>query len=102
MSNINLPITDANTTSGCGCGCGSTPPAAGEPASSASLTLQVDGITCGGCAAKVTKALNEDPAVNEVKVDLNPEGPATVSVTGGIAPESARSIIENAGYTVLR
>ena len=34
------------------------------------ITLKVEGMTCGGCVAKVTKALQDAPGVGEATVDL--------------------------------
>ena len=35
------------------------------------MSLEVDGMTCGGCAASVDKALRNVPGVKDVKVDLS-------------------------------
>ncbi|GGX81639.1 heavy-metal-associated domain-containing protein [Vogesella alkaliphila] len=64
------------------------------------LILTVDGMTCGGCANSVKKALAGVPGVAEVEVDLAAK---RVSVRhDGSADEGAlRSAIENAGFDVI-
>lgn len=95
----NLQITDTTATTGCGCGTAESTTTI-TPAA-ATLTLQVTGLSCGGCATKVTRALTALPGVSDVQVDLNPEGPATVSVAGAVDPETTRRTITDTGYTVL-
>lgn len=64
------------------------------------VTLQVNGMTCGGCVASVTRVLRAVPGVGQVAVALEP-GTAVVSydpqVTGLPALQHA---VEDAGYDV--
>jgi copper chaperone len=64
------------------------------------ITLKVEGMTCGGCVASVTRVLKAQPGVADVKVQLAP-GTAEVSYdparTGLPALKAA---IEDAGYAV--
>jgi copper chaperone len=64
------------------------------------VTLKVNGMTCGGCVASVTRVLHALPGVGEVVVALEP-GTATVSYdpqrTGLPAFERA---VQDAGYDV--
>ncbi|MGQ3027834.1 MAG: heavy-metal-associated domain-containing protein [Ferrovibrionaceae bacterium] len=62
------------------------------------LHLEVSGMTCGGCARSVTRAVQAVPGVSQVAVDL---AAATVTVEGG-APDAIRAAIERAGYAVVR
>ena len=64
------------------------------------ITLKVEGMSCGGCVASVTRVLKAVPGVADVKVQLSP-GTAEVSYdparTGAPAFKVA---IEDAGYAV--
>ncbi len=64
------------------------------------VTLNVQGMTCGGCVASVTRVLKSVPGVAEVEVTLNP-GRARV----GFDPAKAdlaklKDAVEGAGYDV--
>ena len=65
------------------------------------ITLKVEGMTCGGCVASVTRVLKATPGVNDAVVRLD-GGSATVTYdparTGVPALKSA---IEGAGYDVV-
>jgi copper chaperone len=58
------------------------------------VELHVTGMHCGGCAARITRALREVDATVEVAVDLSSK---RVRVSG-VSGEEARSAIERAGY----
>ena len=62
------------------------------------ITYRVQGMTCGGCARHVEKALRIVDGVVSVSIDV-PNGTATV---GGTAPfESLAASVEAAGYTLM-
>ncbi len=62
--------------------------------------IQVSGMTCGGCANNVTRALNAIPGVGDVKVSLS-SGEATVQYDERRAsPEQLKSAVKSAGYGV--
>ncbi len=63
------------------------------------LRLEVSGMTCGGCARSVTRAVQMVPGVTRAMVDL--EGGA-VKVDGDVAPDAVAQAIERAGFTVAR
>ena len=64
------------------------------------VTLKVEGMTCGGCVASVTRVLRALPGVSDVTVSL-PAGTAQVSFDEARTDESAlRAAIEDAGYEV--
>jgi len=64
------------------------------------VTLNVQGMTCGGCVASVTRVLKAVPGVSDVAVALNP-GSAQVTFDPARATVPAlREAIENAGYAV--
>ncbi|WP_019872917.1 heavy-metal-associated domain-containing protein [Sporichthya polymorpha] len=64
---------------------------------------RVEGMTCGHCVAAVTAELRELPGVEDVKVDLVPDGLSTVVVTSETAPElgQVRAAVDEAGYVVV-
>lgn len=62
------------------------------------LTLKVSGITCGGCAASIQRALGAVLPGAAVKVDITG---GTVAVDAAVAQSDIiKTAIENAGYTV--
>ena len=64
------------------------------------VTFKVQGMTCGGCTASVTRALKSVQGVNDVTVTLQP-GEATVAFDPAATDVATlRSTIENAGYDV--
>ncbi len=66
-----------------------------------SLTLEIEGMTCGHCSEKVEKALSKMQSVHSVKVDLKNKR-ATVLVSEVVAEEIFKNIIEEAGYRLIR
>ena len=64
------------------------------------ITLKIEGMTCGGCVASVTRVLKAVPGVADVKVQLAP-GTAEVSYDPARAGVPAlKAAIEDAGYAV--
>ncbi|EJE2786791.1 copper chaperone CopZ [Listeria monocytogenes] len=64
------------------------------------LTLNVEGMTCYHCEARVTKALSEVNGVKSAVVSLD-EGTATVEFEKGQVTEDALiDAVEEAGYEV--
>lgn len=62
------------------------------------IELKVDGMTCGGCAAAVTKALGRLPGVDAVQVDL---ASGSARITADQAARRAPAFVEAlaaAGY----
>ena len=65
------------------------------------ITMNVKGMTCGGCVASVTRVLKSVPGVSDVAVTLTP---GTAKVTFDSARTSApalRNAVEDAGYDVV-
>lgn len=60
------------------------------------LQFDIEGMTCGGCVAAVTKALERTPGVAVEHVGLNE--PAVVRLSGGADREAVRSAVEGAGF----
>ncbi|EAC2401517.1 copper chaperone CopZ [Listeria monocytogenes] len=64
------------------------------------LILNVEGMTCSHCEARVTKALSEVNGVKSAVVSLD-EGTATVEFEKGQVTEDALiDAVEEAGYEV--
>ena len=65
------------------------------------VTLNVQGMTCGGCVASVTRVLKAVPGVSEVAVTLEP-GVANVTFDPARTQATAlRAAIEDAGFDVV-
>lgn len=60
--------------------------------------LKVDGMTCGGCAASVTRALQRLDSSAQVAIDL-PTKSVKVETTAQL--DQVKTAIEDAGYDVL-
>lgn len=64
-----------------------------------STTLEIDGMTCGGCVASVTRVLSGLPGVTSAKVSLE-KSQAVVEHDPATAPVAAlRSAVADAGFT---
>jgi copper ion binding protein len=64
------------------------------------VTMNVKGMTCGGCVASVTRVLKAVPGVESVDVKLQP-GQATVRYDASkVAVPALKDAIERAGYDV--
>jgi copper chaperone len=64
------------------------------------VTLKVEGMTCGGCVASVTRVLKTTPGVADAAVRLD-AGSATVTFDPARTSVPAlKSAIEDAGYAV--
>ncbi len=62
-------------------------------------TLQVDGMTCGSCSARVQRALQKQPGVVDAQVNFA-TGIATVTTEGPADVDAWSDAIEAAGYSV--
>lgn len=63
-------------------------------------TIQIEGMSCGHCAAAVTNALQAIAGVSAT-VDLQAKTAAVRVSGGGVTDDMLRSAVEEAGYTVL-
>lgn len=59
------------------------------------LELDVTGMTCGGCASSVKKALQQVDAAARIEVDL---AGRRVTIVGSMSVEQAVGAIEAAGF----
>lgn len=60
----------------------------------------VKGMTCSGCMAKVTTAVNGVAGVNEVDADVA-TGEVTVVSEGPVDAQLVRAAVKEAGYEVV-
>ncbi len=58
-------------------------------------TYKVKGMTCGGCVATLTRALQQ--ALPEAKVEINLEG-GLVRVEGSHTPAAVSQAVQDAGF----
>jgi len=68
-----------------------------SPATSLETSLQVEGMTCASCVARVEKALLKVPGVAAASVNLATEK-ATVRAAPGVPPAALLAAVEKAGY----
>jgi len=62
--------------------------------------LNVAGMTCGSCTAKVTQALRATAGVGDAKVSLS-AGEATVQYDERLtSPDKLKSAVKDAGYEI--
>ena len=59
--------------------------------------ITVKGMTCGHCAAAVTKALEELPGVSQVQVDLS-SGRVSFESANPVPREDLARVVKAAGY----
>ena len=70
---------------------------------SVTVTVAVEGMTCGHCVNAVTKEVSALEGVNEVTVDLEPKGQSrvTISAEAEISQSDVAEAIAEAGYSVV-
>jgi copper chaperone len=61
------------------------------------MEIKVKGMSCGHCAAAVTKALESLPGVSQVHVDLA-TGRVSFTSEAAMSVEELDRVIKNAGY----
>jgi copper chaperone len=65
------------------------------------ITLNVQGMTCGGCVASVTRVLKAVPGVEEATVTLQPGVAQVTFDPARTQPTALRAAIEGAGFDVV-
>jgi copper chaperone CopZ len=72
--------------------------------STVTTTLPVNGMTCGHCVQAVTQELTALDGVQDVAVELLPQGTSRVTVTSAAPLDDAavRAAIDEAGYELAR
>ncbi|MPV67143.1 heavy metal translocating P-type ATPase [Burkholderia sp. BE17] len=76
-----------------------TPPvtAAALPAATATIELDIDGMTCASCVSRVEKALAKVPGVTRASVNLATER-ATVDAAAGVSAARLVEAVKQSGY----
>jgi copper chaperone len=64
------------------------------------VNFKVEGMTCGGCVAGVTRVLKAVSGVDEVAVTLTPGAARIAFDPARTNPPALRAAIEGAGYDV--
>ncbi len=64
------------------------------------LSLDVGGMTCASCVARVEKALAATPGVLEANVNFATETASVEFIDGLVGPADLRRVVESAGYTI--
>jgi copper chaperone CopZ len=73
-------------------------PAAAPAANAETETLKITGMSCAGCANKISKTLTQNPAITSADVSVD-TGLATVTFTKGkISATEIQQLIEKAGF----
>ena len=65
------------------------------------ITMSVEGMTCGGCVASVTRVLKAVPGVTDVAVTLKPGSAKVTFDPAKTGAPALRSAVEDAGYDVV-
>jgi copper chaperone len=63
-------------------------------------TLKVDGMTCDGCVASVTRVLKAVPGVRDVKVTLRPAEACVEYDAARTSVPALKAAVEDAGYDI--
>ena len=65
----------------------------------ASVTLKIDGMSCGHCVSAVNKALRALPGITDLKVEI---GSAAVGFDAGqVSVDKLKEAVEDEGYEVV-
>ena len=90
---------------GCGCGAGTDCATTETATTSANTqTFQVTGMTCGPCTSAVTQELQTLDGVNDVEIDLVPDGTSRVTIHAEATlnrDDVAAALDETDGYRLV-
>ena len=64
------------------------------------ITMSVQGMTCGGCVASVTRVLKAVPGVADVTVTRGPDVATVTYDPAQTGVPALRTAVEDAGYDV--
>lgn len=62
--------------------------------------IKIEGMSCGHCSGRVTKALNELEEVVEATVDLRDKS-AVVELSAEVSDQLLKETVEDVGYDVV-
>jgi copper chaperone len=65
------------------------------------LTLNIKGMTCGGCVKSITNVLQQLPGVSTVNVSLEHNNATIAYDPAKVKPAQFNSAIEDAGFDVV-
>ena len=65
------------------------------------ITINVKGMTCGGCVASVTRVLKALPGVADVAVTLQPGAAKVTYDVARTGTPAMKTAIEDAGFEVV-
>lgn len=74
---------------------------AGFSATTDQTTYAVEGMTCAACAARVEKAIREEPGVVDAEVNLALERATVTTLSGTVAGETLAERVATAGYRLV-
>lgn len=64
------------------------------------LTLNIKGMSCGGCVSAIERAVGELSGVSSVAVDLSAAQAVVVYDGSQVKPSAISTVIEDAGFDV--
>ena len=63
--------------------------------------FQINGISCGGCIARVKKTLEEHPNIETVEIFLEPKGATIITMKKNISIDELQKQLNTlGGYTI--
>jgi copper chaperone CopZ len=62
------------------------------------VTLQVSGISCGGCSGRVQRTLQQHPGVSAAAVDLTRKSATVEFDPAATSPQALVQAVRSAGY----
>lgn len=63
--------------------------------------FQINGISCGGCVARVKKTLEEHPNIEKAEIFLAPKGATRITMNKALSiAELQKQLDELKGYTI--
>lgn len=65
------------------------------------ITMNVQGMTCGGCVASVTRVLKGMPGVEDVAVTLQPGAARVTFDPARTGAPALKAAVEDAGFDVV-
>lgn len=87
-------------TSETNCACATTSAAPSGETDGLRTVYQVSGMTCGGCASRVSKQLAEVPGVRDVSIDVA-SGAVTVISSTELDDAAVGKAVAQAGYQLV-
>lgn len=65
--------------------------------------FQIDGISCGGCVARVKKTLEEHPNIEKAEISLAPKGATLITMKEPLSVDEIQNQLNTLdGYTITK